>query len=55
MDLTLPIRRRIEMPLQGDLARKMVLLAGPRQCGKTTVAKMLVAQQAGAYFNWDVA
>ncbi len=37
-----------------DLRSKMVLLVGPRQCGKTTVAKRLVADAGGAYYNWDV-
>ena len=33
---------------------KIALVAGPRQCGKTTLAKMLLAKRgAGAYFNWD--
>lgn len=31
----------------------MVLLAGPRQCGKTTLAKSLLDAR-GAYLNWDV-
>jgi len=32
----------------------MVLLAGPRQCGKTTLAKSLLDAH-GQYFNWDIA
>jgi predicted AAA+ superfamily ATPase len=39
--------------ISADLAEKMVLLAGPRQCGKTTLAMGLVDQRAGAYFSWD--
>lgn len=39
--------------LQRDLARKLVLLAGPRQCGKTTLAKSLLDTR-GAYLNWDI-
>lgn len=39
--------------LQRDLGRKMVLLAGPRQCGKTTLAKSLLDER-GQYFNWDI-
>ena len=31
----------------------MVLLAGPRQCGKTTLAKSLLDQN-GQYLNWDI-
>lgn len=33
----------------------MVLLAGPRQCGKTTLAKSIAEQFTNSlYFNWDV-
>jgi len=37
-----------------DLQRKMVFVAGPRQVGKTTLAKSLRGAAAG-YLNWDVA
>lgn len=37
-----------------DLQKKMVLLAGPRQCGKTYVAKQLLQQIGGTYYNWDL-
>lgn len=36
-----------------DLERKMVWLAGPRQVGKTTLAKQLLPDAVG-YLNWDV-
>lgn len=38
-----------------DLKKKMVFVAGPRQVGKTTLARSLVAAGYGetAYFNWD--
>lgn len=39
--------------LQNDLVKKIVLLAGPRQCGKTTLAKSLLGPK-GEYLNWDV-
>lgn len=33
---------------------KMGLISGPRQCGKTTLVKMLLAERrTGAYWNWD--
>ena len=33
---------------------KMALVSGPRQCGKTTMAKMLLERRkAGRYWNWD--
>ncbi len=35
--------------------KRMVLLAGPRQCGKTTLAKMIATQFTNSlYFNWDI-
>jgi hypothetical protein len=37
-----------------DLVRKMVFVAGPRQVGKTTLARHLPGGEAG-YLNWDVA
>lgn len=39
--------------LKRDLKKKMVLLAGPRQCGKTTLAKSLLDKH-GEYLNWDI-
>lgn len=39
--------------LRRDLRKKMVLLAGPRQCGKTTLAKSLLDERS-LYLNWDV-
>jgi len=33
---------------------KIALISGPRQCGKTTFAKMLLeSRRAGSYHNWD--
>ena len=45
--------RYLRVPVSRDLRRKMVLLAGPRQVGKTTFAKRLVGRKAG-YLSWDV-
>ncbi len=37
-----------------DLEKKMVFVAGPRQCGKTTFAKSILEKSgAGHYFNYD--
>lgn len=33
---------------------KLLLLSGPRQVGKTTLAKRWLEPQKGAYLNWDV-
>ena len=37
-----------------DLQSKMVVVGGPRQVGKTTMAKdLLTAFPQGRYLNWD--
>ena len=38
-----------------DLVKKMVFIGGPRQVGKTTMAKYLLKTHypGGEYFNWD--
>ena len=38
-----------------DLQKKMVFLAGPRQVGKTTLARTILDKHfpSGRYFNWD--
>jgi len=51
--------RYIETSIREDLRRKMVFVGGPRQSGKTTLAKHLCGQ-AGSdlrthYLNWDSA
>jgi uncharacterized protein len=51
------IVRNIESSVASDLKEKMVFVAGPRQCGKTTLAKHL-CRKAGfdpkiRYLNWD--
>lgn len=53
------IARYIESSVTDDLPRKMVFIGGPRQSGKTTLAKHL-CQQADCdiktrYLNWDAA
>lgn len=48
------IARQITATIKKDLTQKMVLLAGPRQCGKTSLAKSLVKAAKGAYFNWPL-
>ncbi|TLY67090.1 MAG: hypothetical protein E6K46_11445, partial [Gammaproteobacteria bacterium] len=45
--------RYLASRLQRDLRKKMVLLAGPRQCGKTTLAKSFLDDR-GEYLNWDI-
>lgn len=51
----MPFRRRyLAAQVAADLRRKMVFLAGPRQVGKTTLARSLPGSRLG-YLNWDVA
>jgi predicted AAA+ superfamily ATPase len=53
------VSRYIEQPVIEDLKRKMVFIAGPRQAGKTTLAKHLCLKAecdlATRYLSWDVA
>lgn len=46
-------RRYLDAAVRADLETKMVFVAGPRQVGKTTLAKALLPDPAG-YLNWDV-
>jgi len=50
--------RYLSPPVRSVLSneRKMVFIAGPRQVGKTTLARFLLeeARCPQAYFNWDV-
>ena len=53
------LNRYIELNVTNDLKRKMVFVGGPRQAGKTTMAKQL-CREAGydtkrRYLNWDAA
>jgi hypothetical protein len=47
-------QRYLELPIRSDLESKMVFLAGPRQVGKTVLARRILAEsEAGVYLNWD--
>ena len=46
--------RYLRAQVDKDLRRKMVFVAGPRQVGKTTLARSLPGANAG-YLNWDSA
>ena len=50
------MKRDLEARIAADLQRKLVILTGPRQVGKTTLARQLMAASPAAqYLNWDVA
>ncbi|MBN2381824.1 AAA family ATPase [bacterium] len=48
------VQRVIKKPVLNDLEQKMVLLAGPRQCGKTTLAKQILNEKKGSCYSWDI-
>ena len=49
------MKRYLSGTILSDLSKKMVLLTGPRQVGKTTLAKELMASyHRPQYLNWDV-
>ncbi len=50
------MKRYLDELVAIDLRRKMVLLTGPRQVGKTTLCRQLMdGFQRAQYLNWDVA
>ncbi|MHB2150135.1 ATP-binding protein [Calditrichota bacterium LG25] len=54
------IKRYLEKSIKEDLNKKMVFVAGPRQCGKTTLAKKILEEEMGPkadefYLTWDSA
>jgi predicted AAA+ superfamily ATPase len=50
------MKRYLDEQVSRDLRSKMVVLTGPRQVGKTTLARQLMQTYPSAqYLNWDVA
>lgn len=54
------ITRYLEKSIKEDLNKKMVFVAGPRQCGKTTLARKILEEEMGQradafYLTWDAA
>ena len=47
------LRRYLAGQVRTDLERKMVFVSGPRQVGKTTMARGLLPDPAG-YLSWDI-
>ena len=56
IDKMVAMRRYLDERLLADLGLKAVVLTGPRQVGKTTLARALMkGLQPAQYLNWDVA
>lgn len=49
-----PMQRYLAAQIRSDLARKMVFVGGPRQVGKTTLARSFLGRGGRGYLNWDV-
>lgn len=47
------MERTLKEQIISDLNRKMVFIAGPRQCGKTTLAMEILGANTAHYLNWD--
>lgn len=47
------MQRSIESSIIKDLNKKIVLLSGPRQCGKTFLSRQLSIQNT-IYLNYDI-
>ncbi len=47
------MKRYLENQILHDLSKKMVFLGGPRQAGKTTLAKKILGSKKIGYMNWD--
>lgn len=48
------MKRYLEPQVRRDLKRKMVFVGGPRQVGKTTLARAILGKSTAGYMNWDV-
>lgn len=46
--------RNLFPAIERDLDEKFVFLAGPRQVGKTHLAKEILKKREGRYYNWDL-
>ena len=50
------MKRYLDDRIREDLQKKMVVLTGPRQVGKTTLSQQLISESPGSqYLNYDVA
>lgn len=48
------IKRYLHNQIANDLKKKMVFVGGPRQVGKTTLARQLLGSNKRGYLNWDI-
>jgi uncharacterized protein len=48
------MKRYLEQQVRQDLERKMVFVGGPRQVGKTTLARNIMGKSTAGLLNWDV-
>ena len=49
------MKRYLDAQIRQDLQKKMVVLTGPRQVGKTTLSQQLLSEfEGGQYLNFDV-
>ncbi len=47
------MKRYLEDQVRRDLEQKMVFVGGPRQVGKTTLARDILGKSGSGYLNWD--
>lgn len=47
-------KRYLTTQVAKDLSKKMVFVAGPRQVGKTTLARQFLPEDCSGYLNWDI-
>lgn len=47
------LTRYLEQDILEDLRDRMVFVAGPRQVGKTTLARQILDRDHGVYLSWD--
>jgi hypothetical protein len=48
------MRQYLEAQMRKDLKRKMVFVGGPRQVGKTTLARAILGKPVAGYMSWDI-
>ncbi len=54
MEVCRHMKRYLEAQVRQDLKRKMVFVGGPRQVGKTTIARNILGRSHAGLMSWDV-